>query len=295
MPTKAMIAEDEHLAREELAYLIRQEEDVELRPGAEGGQQLLELYRQYRPDVIFLDIEMPKRSGIDAARKIREESRDSKETPPLFVFTTAYDEYAVQAFDLEAVDYLLKPFDPERLHEAMARVRKALRLSRAMSEESEADPPLEKAGDRRQNDREKPPSPFSDPKLRSSKLLVEDGEKVVVLDPKTICYAVRVNRRVAIHTEKEDDYAKITLQELQKKLRNHHSYRTNLSYIFNSDHIKEIDNKCNGKYNLILKTKENSKNNISHTEVKSIFEIFRQYLRFCLLALQFARVKVHFT
>ena len=82
MPIKAMIAEDEHLAREELAYLIRQEEDVELCPSAEDGQQLLQLYRRYRPDVIFLDIEMPKRSGIDAARKIREDSRDSTERLP---------------------------------------------------------------------------------------------------------------------------------------------------------------------------------------------------------------------
>lgn len=277
MPIKAMIAEDEHLAREELAYLIRQEEDVELCPGAEDGQQLLELYRQYRPDVIFLDIEMPKRSGIDAARKIREENRDSKETPPLFVFTTAYDEYAVQAFDLEAVDYLLKPFDPERLHEAMARVRKALRLSRAMSEESEADPPLEKAGDRRQNDREKPPSPFSDPKLRSSKLLVEDGEKVVVLDPKTICYAVRVNRRVAIHTEKEVVYAKITLQELEEKLRNHPFYRSHRSYLVNLDYIKEIVPWFNGACNLILKTKEDTKIPVSRSAVKPLFELLRQY------------------
>jgi two-component system response regulator LytT len=277
MPIKAMIAEDEHLAREELAYLIRQEEDVELCPSAENGQQLLQLYRRYRPDVIFLDIEMPKRSGIDAARRIREDSRDSDGTPPLFVFTTAYDEYAVQAFDLEAVDYLLKPFDPERLHEAMARVRKALQLSRAMSERNRAETFSKKESDRLPNGKEKPPSPSTDSKLRSSKLLVEDGEKVVVLDPAAICYAVRVNRRVAIHTEKEVIYAKITLQELEEMLRNYPFYRSHRSYLVNLDYIKEIVPWFNGACNLILKNKEDTKIPVSRSAVKPLFELLRQY------------------
>ena len=277
MPIKAMIAEDEHLAREELAYLIRQEEDVELCPSAEDGQQLLQLYRRYRPDVIFLDIEMPKRSGIDAARKIREDSRDSNGTLPLFVFTTAYDEYAVQAFDLEAVDYLLKPFDPERLHEAMARVRKALRLSRTMSEGSEVEPPSENESHRPQNEKRNPSPPSPDLKLRSSKLLVEDGEKVVVLDPATICYAVRVNRRVAIHTEKEVIYAKITLQELENLLRDHPFYRSHRSYLVNLDYIKEIVPWFNGACNLILKNKEDTKIPVSRSAVKPLFELLRHY------------------
>lgn len=277
MSIKAMIAEDEHLAREELAYLIRQEEDVELCPSAENGQQLLQLYRRYRPDVIFLDIEMPKRSGIDAARRIREDSRETDGTAPLFVFTTAYDEYAVQAFDLEAVDYLLKPFDPERLQEAMARVRKALQLGRAMSDRNQAESSPEEEGVRLQNGKATPSRHSPDQKQRPSKLLVEDGEKVVVLDPTTICYAVRVNRRVAIHTEKEVIHAKITLQELEELLRDYSFFRSHRSYLVNLDCIKEIVPWFNGACNLILKNKEDTKIPVSRAAVKTLFELLRQY------------------
>lgn len=274
MPIKAMIAEDEHLAREELAYLIRQEKDVELCPSAENGQQLLQLYWQYRPDVIFLDIEMPKRSGIDAARRIREDAREKSGCGPLFVFTTAYDEYAVQAFDLEAVDYLLKPFDPERLQEAMCRIRKALQLNKAISDREIS---LAEAGGRLQSGKENLSRLSPDPKLRSSKLLVEDGEKVVVLDPATICYAVRVNRRVAIHTEKEVIHAKITLQELEELLRNYPFYRCHRSYLVNLDCIKEIVPWFNGACNLVLKNKEDTKIPVSRAAVKPLFELLRQY------------------
>ena len=272
MPIKVMIAEDEHLVREELAYLIRQEEDVELCPSAENGQQLLQLYRRHRPDVIFLDIEMPKRSGIDAARRIREDSLEGDGTAPLFVFTTAYDEYAVKAFDLEAVDYLLKPFDPERLHEAMARVRKALKLHRAVSDRNRADAPLKKEHDHRNTGKDS-----ADSKLRSTKLLVEDGEKVVVLDPASICYAVRVDRRVAIHTEKEVIHAKMTLQELEELLKNYPFYRSHRSYLVNLDYIKEIVPWFNGAYNLVLKAKEDTKIPVSRAAVKPLFELLRQY------------------
>lgn len=271
-----MIAEDEHLAREELAYLIRQEEDVELCPSAENGQQLLQLYRRYRPDVIFLDIEMPKRSGIDAARRIREDSRETDGTAPLFVFTTAYDEYAVQAFDLEAVDYLLKPFDPDRLQEAMARVRKALQLSRAMSDRNQTEASPEEESVRLQNGKETLSRHSPDQKQRPSKLLVEDGEKVVVLDPTTIYYAVRVNRRVAIHTEKEVILAKITLQELEELLRDYPFFRSHRSYLVNLDCIKEIVPWFNGACNLILRNKEDTKIPVSRAAVKPLFELLRQ-------------------
>jgi two-component system, LytTR family, response regulator LytT len=273
VPIKAMIAEDEPLAREELAYLIRQEEDVELCPSAENGQQLLQLYRRYRPDVIFLDIEMPKRSGIDAARRIREDNREADGAVPLFVFTTAYDEYAVQAFDLEAVDYLLKPFDPERLHEAMARIRKVLRRNTALSDQNRSKGSGEEKSGTLQRDPKTPLHRWPDPK----KLLVEDGEKVVVLDPSTICYAVRVNRRVAIHTEKEVVYAKITLQELEELLRNYPFYRSHRSYLVNLDYIKEIVPWFNGACNLILKNKDDTKIPVSRAAVKPLFELLQQY------------------
>src|SRR5699024_3233856 len=113
MKINVMIAEDEELAREELVYMLEKEKDVVLCPSAQTGEELLELYFEHKPDVLFLDIEMPGMTGVEAAKQILK----SASQPPLFVFTTAYDAYAIDAFEIEAIDYLLKPFDQVRLHQ----------------------------------------------------------------------------------------------------------------------------------------------------------------------------------
>ena len=115
---KAMIAEDERLAREELAYLLEQEPDIELLPHAANGRELLELVPLRQPDVVFLDVHMPELEGLQAARMLK-----ASPISPLIVFTTAYDEYAVEAFGLNAIDYLLKPYSHMRLKETLQRIR----------------------------------------------------------------------------------------------------------------------------------------------------------------------------
>src|SRR5690625_2457803 len=122
MKINIMIAEDEYLAREELIYMLEKEKDIVLSPSAETGEELLELYFQHKPDVLFLDIEMPGITGVEAAKQIMK----STNQPPMFIFTTAYDAYAIDAFEIEAIDYLLKPFDHVRLHQALERIRKRL-------------------------------------------------------------------------------------------------------------------------------------------------------------------------
>src|SRR5699024_5517989 len=160
MKIKVMIAEDELLAREELIYMLEKEQDVTLCPSAETGDELLELYFEHKPDVLFLDIEMPGLTGVEVAIEIMK----STNIAPLFVFTTAYDNYAIDAFEIEAIDYLLKPFDQARLHQALERIRKRL------------------AGDQEHTTQDK--------QATSNKLLIDDGEKMMVLSPDSIYYAV---------------------------------------------------------------------------------------------------------
>jgi two-component system response regulator LytT len=244
MKIKVMIAEDERLTREELAYLLQQEEHFILCPSAENGQQLLDLYDQYEPDVIFLDIHMPSLSGIDAAIKLRNRDKENKRVPYL-IFTTAYDEYAIEAFNLEAIDYLLKPYDTQRFKQAISRVYKHL------------EQPLSK-------------------RPTSSKLLIEDGEKTVVLTPGSIYYAVRSDRHVEIHTEKEIIQTKMTLQDLEEKLTNSSFFRTHRGYLVNLDYIHEIVPWFNGAYNLILKNKDHAKIPVSRSAAKPLFEILQK-------------------
>ncbi len=244
MKIRVMIAEDERLAREELAYFLQQEKDVTLCPSAENGEQLLAFYEQYRPNVIFLDIHMPGLSGMDVARKLVEQAPDGQ--APLLVFTTAYDEYAVKAFELEAVDYLLKPYDEARFQLAMERIRKRL-----------ADVPV------------KPSFVMQE----GRKLLIEDDERMVVLSPQSICYAVRVDRMVEIHTEKETIHTRLTLQELEEKLRGYPFFRTHRSYLVNLDYIQEITPWFNGAYNIRLKDEKQSLIPVSRAAAKRLFSL----------------------
>ncbi len=160
MKMRIMIAEDEYLAKDELIYMLEKEKDVELCPSAESGEELIELYFEHKPDILILDIEMPGMTGVDAARQILKTTK----TPPFIVFTTAYDSYAVEAFDLEAVDYLLKPFDQIRFQQMMERLRN------------------------RQTDVIETVEPKQIDVDNSSikKLLIDDGEKMIVISPSTI-------------------------------------------------------------------------------------------------------------
>lgn len=242
MKISVMIAEDEMLALEELLYMLEKEKDIELCPSAETGDELIDLYFEHKPDVLILDIEMPGVTGVEAAKRIMKSANE----PPLFIFTTAYDNYAIDAFEIEAVDYLLKPFDHIRLHQALERIRKRLEDKREASVQN---------------------SP-------NNKLLIDDGEKMIVLSPDSIYYAVPSQRTLEIHTENEVIESKMTLQELEKKLEGLSFFRTHRSYLVNLNHIHEITPWFNGAYNITLKNKEKTTIPVSRSARKALFEKF---------------------
>jgi len=244
MKIKVMIAEDELLAREELIYMLEKEQDVTLCPSAETGDELLELYFEHKPDVLFLENEMPWITGVEVAKEIMKSTNKA----PLFVFTTAYDNYAIDAFEIEAIDYLLKPFDQARLHQALERIRKRL------------------AGDQEHTTQDK--------QATSNKLIIDDGEKMMVLSPDSIYYAVPSQRTLEIHTENDVIESKMTLQELEKKLEGLSFFRTHRSYLVNLNHIHEITPWFNGAYNITLKNKEKTTIPVSRSARKALFEKF---------------------
>lgn len=248
MTIRTMIAEDEMMARKELLYLLKDEKDISLTPHAETGEQLIELYSEHQPDLIFIDVEMPGFTGIEAAKYILDKSKGE---PPLFVFTTAYDDYALEAFEVEAVDYLLKPYDEVRFRKAMSRIRKA--FANRIKVENTA--------------KGKKPSP--------SKLLVDDGERMVVLSPDAIYYAVPNKRMLEIHTEEKVIMSRMTLQELEDKLAGHMFFRAHRSYLVNLNHILEITPWFNGTSNLTLKDKKGTVIPVSRSASKSILNTFR--------------------
>ena len=119
---RALIADDEPLARARIEDLLRGEADVEIVGQAEDGQETVEKIRSLRPDLVFLDIQMPGQTGLDVVAEI------GAERMPATIFVTAYDQHAPKAFEVAAVDYLVKPFDDERFAQALGRVRERIRL-----------------------------------------------------------------------------------------------------------------------------------------------------------------------
>jgi two-component system response regulator LytT len=256
MKIKVMIAEDERLAREELEYMLSSIDDLSLCPSVTNGKELLDQYEKHLPDVIFLDIQMPELEGMSVAKHLR-----TKQSSPLIVFTTAYEEYAVEAFGLDAIDYLLKPFSDQRLDEALARVRRE--LNSHVREDTEKNHPL------RQEIR------TSEKGAKMSKLLLDDGERFIVIDPKSVYYLMRDDRVVQIHTADNVYPSKLTLQELEEKLSPFDFFRCHRGYLVNLNYIQEIVPWFNGAYNLTLKNKEKTKVPVSRSSAKELLNILQ--------------------
>lgn len=251
MKIRVMIAEDERLAREELEFLLHSREDVIICKSVSNGQELLVEYEKHKPDVVFLDIHMPELEGIAVAKILRE-----KERSPLIVFTTAYEEYAVEAFDLHAADYLLKPYDERRLDEALSRIRTALKQT-SRSETASV------------------PKPKGKQISKMSKLLLDDGERLLVIDPTSILYMMREDRVVQIFTQDQTFQSKQTLQELEEKLASFHFFRCHRSYLVNLQYIHEIIPWFNGAYNIVLKDQQKTKIPVSRSSVKELFNLLQ--------------------
>ncbi|WP_166241474.1 LytR/AlgR family response regulator transcription factor [Paenibacillus turpanensis] len=264
-----MIAEDERLAREELLYLLSKVEDVELLPYATNGHELLELAAVHCPDVVFLDIHMPGLDGVKTAHKLL-----LTVPRPFIVFATAYDQYAVEAFRLDAADYLLKPYDEERLQQTLSRIR-ALRGSSAARTGPDAAAVLAAGGVSaaapEQKDRSAAAEWGRTAAATKVKLLVDDGSKMVVIDPQTIGYAVKEEKLTQIHTmDGRVHAAKQTLQDLEDKLVGYPFFRTHRSYLVNVDHIHEIEPWFNGAYNVILNDSKRTKVPVSRVAAKEL-------------------------
>ncbi len=237
MKIRVMVAEDERLAREEMEYLLQQEDDIEIVASVCNGQQLLESYQKMPVDVVFLDIQMPGMLGTEVARKLT----DCKQ-PPLIVFTTAYEEYAVEAFDIQAYDYLLKPYDQMRLQETLARIRKQSLAKQAV------------------------------PEKKVSNLLLEEGEKLIVVKPESIYYAVKEDRHVVVYTDNRSVQTKLSLIDLEEKLVGYPFVRSHRSYLVNLAYVKEVETWFNGTYNIILQGKEGLRIPVSRASAKDVLQ-----------------------
>lgn len=223
---RVLIADDESPARDKLQRWLGEQPDLEVVSRAEDGLQAAAAIEQLRPDVAFLDIQMPGLSGLEVAAQLEQA------TAPLIVFVTAYDEHAVKAFELNAVDYLLKPYDKERLLKGLARVRERLgdRQSRA--------PAVVTA--RAQTN-------------SSDRLLVPDGERLQLIDSSSVDWLEADDNYVHVHTASRRYLLRRTLQDLLAQLGEQRFVRIHKSAAVNVSAIGSLTPLFKGDYELSLR------------------------------------------
>ena len=217
----ALIVDDERLAREELAFLLNEFPEVEVLHTASNGLEALALIEQLEPEIVFLDVQMPGLDGLGVISKLREKGGPL----PHFVLTTAFDQYAVEAFRLEALDYLLKPVEKDRLAESVARARRVM--------------------DDRQKEQERTEEANSAKNTTSTatrtKLLVRSNNRNWIVDAQDLVYATIDEGMITVVTsqfEGQSNYR--TIEELQSNLDPNLFWRVHRSFLVNINKIKEV-------------------------------------------------------
>ncbi|HSP66598.1 MAG TPA: LytTR family DNA-binding domain-containing protein [Bryobacteraceae bacterium] len=242
----AILVDDEKLASEELAYQLKEFPDIEILATASNGLEAVKLIQSMEPDLVFLDVQMPGLDGMGVIRKLRE-----LDIPlPYFVMATAYDQYAVEAFRWEALDYLLKPVDKERLAVAVERARKAV-SDRAKAEQPE--PALPK------------------PALQRSKLLVRSNQRNFIVDAQDVVYATIDDGLITVvanNLEGQSNYR--TIEELQSNLDPDTFWRVHRSYLVNIHRIKEVIPWFKSSFQLRMDDKKQTEIPVSRVQTKRL-------------------------
>ncbi len=249
MVLKALIVDDEYPARMELRFQLSQFEDIEIIGEAANAREALRLINALDYDVLFLDVQMPGMSGLDLVRQIK-----GKENMPKVVFVTAYENYAVPAFEVRAVDYLLKPFESDRLAETVQRLRESAGSPPAV-------PLAATQGDAKQGN-------------TLSFLLAEKDDKQTPLPLNEIVYVFSEGYNVFVQTQTDRWLTRFTLQELTDRLPGNQFFRSHRSYLINIFQVKEISPYFNGAYLLKMKDKDHSVVIVSRSNVKRMKELF---------------------
>jgi len=241
----AILVDDEQLACEELSYLLKEFPDVEVLGTGRNGLEAVKLIENLEPDVVFLDVQMPGLDGFGVIQKLRD-----KNIPlPHFILATAYDQYAIEAFRWEALDYLLKPIEKERLALAVERARKAITETKSPQTEG----PVLKLGPQR------------------TKLLVKSNNRNFIVDAQDVVYATiddGLITVVATNVEGESNYR--TIEELQSNLDPDTFWRVHRSFLVNIHRIKEVIPWFKSSFQLRMDDKKQSEIPVSRVQTKRL-------------------------
>lgn len=239
---KVLIVDDEKYIRNELKYFLNKYDDIEICGESGEGEEAIKLAKHLKPDIVFLDIHLHDINGMLVARKMLETDK-----PPYIVFATAYDKYAIQGFQLNAVDYILKPFLEERIKVTIERIRKNIQNL---------------------NSKEKSIDVIENIKINLDKLCVTKNNKFILVDMSHIQYIQSTNNVVTVKTTVGVYDSNYSLKELEDRLIKTKFIRTHKSYIVNLDFIDEIIPWFNYTYKIKVKGIEDCEIPVSRNYMK---------------------------
>jgi two-component system, LytTR family, response regulator len=240
----ALVVDDEAIARDGLGHILSALDGIEVLPGARNGREAIKMIRARRPDVVFLDVEMPDVNGIDVVRTLQDEA--TSDELPIFVFVTAYSTYAIEAFNLAASDYLVKPFTDARIARCMDRVRRlhvrirAERLSQAV---------LSMA----RNDFAAPHAPATAPKAYIQRMLIPHGVRTIVVPVNTIEWIGADNDYIVVHSQGKAHLLRGTLGAVEQDLDPNNFARAHRSILVNVEQIAELRRERDGSAAMVLR------------------------------------------
>ncbi|MDQ2925657.1 MAG: response regulator [Acidobacteriota bacterium] len=276
-PLTALIIDDEPLARQELQYLLDAAGDVQVLAQGSNGIEAVQLIRAHKPDVLFLDVQMPGLDGFAVLKKVL--ALDKKGRLPQIVFATAYDQYAVRAFEVNAVDYLLKPFDKVRLVKTLDKVR--LRVSDASDPAAAAqnlssglDAAAEGKLDALLRMVEERNAPAAAP-ARSGKVVVRAQSRLLLVDQKDVCFASIESGTISVVTKTVEGHSNCrTLEELMEQLDADAFWRAHRSFVVNIQHIREVVPWFKSSYQLRMDDRKQTEIPVSRSQTRRLRELF---------------------
>ncbi len=260
-PLRVLVVDDEQLAREELCFLLGQFGGIEIVGQARDGVEALRMCGDLKPDLLFLDVQMPGLTGFEVARRLID-----AEVLPMLVFVTAFDQYAIEAFTVNAVDYLLKPVDLDRLEQAIERVRRRV----ASEQTSKAPLPLSP------QDLERVIEAVQARQDRREQIAIRTGERFVLVQADEIVHASLVDETIVVVTNSVSGTSNYrTLDELQARLDPAIFWRVHRSHLVNITNIKEIVPWFSRNYILRMKDPKATEIPVSRSQTKRL----REYLQ----------------